>query len=93
MRNVPEKPDFSGTFRVGARGRAGSERSDALDLSARINRDGLQAAGFDRPAAVLGAGLGCLLAIVIEFTDKSIYTVEQLKELLPSDDPSLAGSL
>ena len=40
-------------------------------------------------AAVLGAGLGCLLAIVIEFTDKSIYTVEQLKELLPADVPFL----
>ncbi|MDY4799032.1 MAG: polysaccharide biosynthesis tyrosine autokinase, partial [Bullifex sp.] len=40
-------------------------------------------------AAVLGTGLGCLLAIVIEFTDKSIYTVEQLKELLPADVPFL----
>ncbi len=40
-------------------------------------------------AAVLGAGLGCLLAIVIEFTDKGIYTVEQLKELLPADVPFL----
>ena len=40
-------------------------------------------------AAVLGVGLGCLLAIVIEFTDKSIYTVDQLKELLPDGVPFL----